>query len=137
MALRIASRLLEQMKKHASLSYPDECCGFLLGGEEGEVQEVIESRNMFEGPRERRYFISPEQMRDAEKHASERSLFVTGIYHSHPDAPAEPSSFDLENAWPWFRYLILSARASGVVDVSGWLLRDDRSGFNREEITML
>ena len=35
---------------------------------------------------------------------------LLGFYHSHPDHPARPSQYDLDHAWPFFSYVIVSVR---------------------------
>ena len=52
-----------------------------------------------------------------------------GTYHSHPDVAARPSGYDLEHAWPWYRYLILSIVEGVVREERVWELRSDRSSF--------
>jgi proteasome lid subunit RPN8/RPN11 len=57
-----------------------------------------------------------------------------GFYHSHPDHPAEPSSFDLEHAWPYYSYLIVSVRDGRVADARSWRMAPDRSRFEPETL---
>jgi len=57
---------------------------------------------------------------------------VVGFYHSHPDHPARPSAFDLEHAWPFYSYVIVSVEDGAVADMRSWRLRDDRSEFEPE-----
>jgi len=59
---------------------------------------------------------------------------VVGFYHSHPDAPAQPSGFDREHAWPGYCYLIVSVRQGDPQEMRNWLLREDRSGFDEDVI---
>jgi proteasome lid subunit RPN8/RPN11 len=71
---------------------------------------------------------------DFEKRAGERDMDILGVYHSHPDHPAEPSDFDREHAWPGWSYVIASVFEDGVDDVRSWTLKDDRSGYDEEPI---
>ncbi|HUE97299.1 MAG TPA: Mov34/MPN/PAD-1 family protein, partial [Longimicrobiaceae bacterium] len=66
----------------------------------------------------------------------EDGLEVVGFYHSHPDHPARPSSFDRDHAWPWYSYGIVPATSSGAGAPRAWRLRDDRSRFDEQEITL-
>jgi proteasome lid subunit RPN8/RPN11 len=59
---------------------------------------------------------------------------VIGVFHSHPDHVAEPSGFDREWALPWYSYLITSVEEGRMRVSRSWLLREDRSGFDEEEI---
>ena len=70
----------------------------------------------------------------AEREGRLTGLDVLGFYHSHPDAPARPSEFDLEHAWPNLTYVIISVRAGAPGDITVWHLRDDRSGFDEGEL---
>ncbi len=86
--------------------------------------------------RRQRYLVSAEQFLDADRRARAESLEVLGFFHSHPDAPAQPSSFDLEHAWDYYSYLIVSVANGTVADTRAWRLRADRSGFDPEPIEL-
>jgi proteasome lid subunit RPN8/RPN11 len=116
----------------ARQGYPDECCGFLLGrwnGDSAEVASARPVRNVREENRRRRFEITPRDFAQAETHAENHGLDLLGVYHSHPDHPAEPSQYDLERALPGFLYLIVSVRKGKVGDSRWWELRPDRSAF--------
>jgi proteasome lid subunit RPN8/RPN11 len=133
--LVLAATDLAAITTHASLSYPDECCGFMLGSSRDGVTEVarmVAAENEREDSRHNRYVIRPESVLAAHKQARAEGLTVVGYYHSHPDHPAEPSEFDREHAWPGVSYLIVSVRGGSPADVKSWRLRDDRSGFEPE-----
>ena len=76
-----------------------------------------------------RYSISPDDCRFAESVAAADGCQVVGVYHSHPDSPAQPSLYDREHAWPWYRYLIVSIIGGVVKDERNWELTDDRAHF--------
>jgi len=59
---------------------------------------------------------------------------VVGFFHSHPDHPASPSAFDLEHAWPYYSYLIVSVGRGRVADARAWRLATDRSRFEPETL---
>ena len=81
-----------------------------------------------------RYLIHPETMLEAEKDARGRGVDIVGIYHSHPDHPARPSEFDREHAFPWYSYIVVSVHGGSRRDLTSWTLREDRSGFDAEEM---
>jgi proteasome lid subunit RPN8/RPN11 len=83
-----------------------------------------------------RFSITPEDFRTAERAATERGLELVGWYHSYPDHPARPSEFDREHAWPWYSYVIVSVDAGKPQQMTSWLLAEDRSHFNFEEIVI-
>lgn len=137
MSLRLGAAEARAMHEHLRRAYPEEGCGVLLGRERGgdrEVARVVALDNARDGARERRYRIAPEQLLAADRAARAAALDVLGIFHSHPDHPAEPSEFDRENAWPWYSYVIVSVRNGEVADQRCWRLRDDRGGFDAEPI---
>ena len=120
---------------HAEAGYPMEVCGFLLGTMDAAtrtfcVREVRPAANRREDEGFRRYRIDPEAYRAAERQAAEQGWEVVGIYHSHPDAPARPSEYDREHAWPNSAYVIVSVEAGDATRAAAWLLAEDRSGFD-------
>ncbi len=122
-------------------SYPNECCGFLVGraDEEGvkRVSRVLPVDNAREEEAQRnRFLIRPEDFIATEKTARADGLDIIGFYHSHPDAEAQPSAFDLEHAWPWYSYLIVSVRDRKAGRAASWVLDHDRSGFMEEDINI-
>jgi len=90
--------------------------------------------NMAADDREHRYTVASDEYVNVEKRARDQGVALLGFYHSHPDAPAAPSQFDLLQAWPNIDYLIVSVVGAAAADVTCWRLRDDRAGFAREEI---
>jgi proteasome lid subunit RPN8/RPN11 len=129
---------VQAIYRHAEATYPDECCGVILGQQvdrQRVVAELIEIENQWdEEERRRRFLITPKQYMQAEKQAREARLDLLGFYHSHPDAPARPSEFDREHAWPFYTYLIAGVAAGKTVELTGWQLRDDRSGYEQVEM---
>ncbi len=138
--LQLTHTAFHKVKLHAMQTYPEECCGVMLGIEQNGrryVHDLLEIRNRKEENRERRYLILPEEYKRAEDHAARVGLQILGLYHSHPDHPAEPSQLDLDFALPWFSYVIVCVEAGIPAAVRSWLLRDDRSAFDEEKIEML
>jgi proteasome lid subunit RPN8/RPN11 len=135
--LVISPRHLQTVSRHATASYPDECCGVLIGRvleDATVVERVLSVGNERQDSRHNRYLISPETVLAAQKEARALGLDVVGYYHSHPDHPARPSDFDREHAWPWVSYLIVSLQGRKVVDTRSWRLNDDRESFDEEVI---
>jgi proteasome lid subunit RPN8/RPN11 len=125
------------IEEHAEQTYPQECCGALLGQEsEGRrlVSSVLPIDNVVDENAARRYLINPEGLLKAEKTARQQGVDVIGIYHSHPDHPSQASEFDREHAWPNWSYVILSVREGVARQLQSWRLRDDRSQFDEEVV---
>jgi proteasome lid subunit RPN8/RPN11 len=135
----ISPRHLQAISHHASVSYPEECCGVLIGhaGEEASptiVERILSVGNEREDSRHNRYVISPETILAAQKEARALGLEIVGYYHSHPDHPARPSDFDREHAWPGLSYLIVAVERGRVAEARSWRLTDDRESFDEEVI---
>ena len=130
----LPQELAAVIAEHGEQTYPDECCGVLLGREEGGervIERLLPIDNQWDaGERRRRFLITPDDILRAEREARRQGLDVLGFYHSHPNAPARPSEFDRENAWPWYTYLIASVRGGTFDELTGWQLRDDRTGYD-------
>ena len=134
MALVLPPHAGDAIRAHGADAYPHECCGALIG-RDGVVSHAVPLPNTTEeGPR-RRFLVRAADYREAERRASELGADLLGFYHSHPDHPARPSQYDLDHAWPFFSYVIVSVRA-GVPDaMTSWRLREDRSAFDEEPLT--
>ncbi len=81
-----------------------------------------------------RFLITPEAYLRGDKAARAQGLDVIGFYHSHPNAPARPSQYDLDHAWPFYSYVIVSVQDRAAADITSWRLQDDRAAFDPEEI---
>jgi cysteine synthase B len=134
-ALRLPVDTRADIRAHGAAAYPDECCGVLLGPQDGTVTEVWPLDNSTDLERRRRFLIGPDDYRRADARATARGLAIVGFYHSHPDHPAEPSAFDLAHAWPNLSYTIVSIRSGAPREMRSWRLRADRSGYSEESIT--
>ena len=134
MAINLEPGIDEAIRAHGAETYPNECCGALIG-RDGVVTATYALPNTTEeGPR-RRFLVRPQDYREAEKQASELGGELLGFYHSHPDHPARPSQYDLDHAWPSFSYIIVSVQAGKPTDMTSWRLQEDRSAFDQEELT--
>jgi proteasome lid subunit RPN8/RPN11 len=136
-ALKIHEELIQRIHAHGVETYPYECCGALFGRDGDGSREVVDllplENRRNDSPRNR-FEVTPDDVRLAEKTAGEKHLELLGWYHSHPDAPARPSEFDREHAWPWYSYIIVSVQQREPRDTTSWRLRDDRSAYDPEAI---
>jgi len=135
--LRLTNADHAALRLHGEETYPHECCGALLGRDAENSREVLDllplENRRNDSPRNR-FEVTPEDVRLAEITARAKQLDLIGWYHSHPDAPARPSEFDREHAWPWYSYIIVSIQAREPRDTRSWRLRDDRSAYDPEAI---
>ena len=141
MVLRLGNEHLWDIRAHAESTYPDECCGLLLGKiaqDSKTLVEVIATENVWsaetaENFQRSHYAIAPEIMLKAQKSARDRQLNIIGIYHSHPDHPAIPSECDRVYAWYEYSYIIVSVQQGKASDLKSWSLDNDHQ-FQPEEI---
>jgi proteasome lid subunit RPN8/RPN11 len=133
MALTLNAAVVASIRDHGRDTYPNECCGALLG-RDGVVAETFALPNTTdEGPR-RRFLVRPSDYRAAEARATAGGHELLGFYHSHPDHPARPSQYDLDHAWPSFSYIIISVGDGEPGALTSWRLREDRSQFDPEDV---
>jgi proteasome lid subunit RPN8/RPN11 len=134
MGLSLEAGVDAAIRAHGVETYPNECCGALIG-RDGVVTTTYALPNTTEeGPR-RRFLVRPSDYQEAETRAAAAGGDLLGFYHSHPDHPARPSQYDLDHAWPFFSYVIVSVREGVSEDMTSWRLREDRSAFDPEELT--
>jgi proteasome lid subunit RPN8/RPN11 len=129
----------QNIRAHAENTYPNECCGVLLGEVSDDGARVTSDILPIENAREsdeqyHRFVITPEDFMRAELTAAQRGLDVIGIYHSHPDHPAAPSDYDREHALPFYSYAIVSVARGKSTDLTSWELTTDRTQFLQEAI---
>ncbi len=132
-ALTLRPAAASAIRRHGREAYPHECCGALIGRDGLVTMALALPNTTDEGPR-RRFLVSPNDYRAAERHAAGMGARLLGFYHSHPDAPARPSPYDLEHAWPAFSYLIIGVPGGDPGQMTSWRLRDDRSAFDEEQL---
>ena len=137
MAIRLKQEHLDQIRKHGELTYPYECCGFLLGVRDGEtnlLNEAFPAENERQESRETRYLITPQQYKRADDYARSLGLGVIGYYHSHPDHPAAPSGYDLDHScWPGESYIIVAIEKGKSAALNSFT-KPDYTSFEQEEI---
>lgn len=160
--LQLSTKHLQAIRTYAESTYPEECCGLLIGKLEqsdglsckilvevrpvtnvwsAEVESAVRSpfpsKDNQAGDqsfdKSRRYWIDPRDMLEGQRYARDRSLEIIGIYHSHPDHPAVPSQTDQEYAWSQYSYIIVSVHQGSAQDLHSWSL-DDQHTFQPEEI---
>jgi proteasome lid subunit RPN8/RPN11 len=127
------------IREHGRRTYPEECCGALLGRFVDGVATVEVARaiaNVREDGRRRRFLVDPRDYLEVEREADRQGLTVLGFYHSHPDHPAAPSDFDRRHAWPNLHYVIVAVEAGVPRELTSWLLSEDRSIMREESILL-
>lgn len=151
--LRVTAEHIRAICAHAQSTYPQECCGLLLGklSQDGKILiEAIATENVWSAQavesfsqidtkwqlsenKSTHYTIAPEEILRVQKESRDRQLDIIGIYHSHPDHPAIPSEFDRVCAWQAYSYIIVSVPQGKAGELQSWCL-DDNHQFQPQEI---
>jgi proteasome lid subunit RPN8/RPN11 len=134
--IEIHEVLLEQIRVNAEKSYPNECCGLLLGTSHY-IKEIRPVENVSRDSKLRRYLIHPRDLMDAENYGRGIGMELMGVYHSHPDHPARPSAFDRETAIPQYIYIIVNVTQSRSGDVTCWRIGNWGSEFEPAALRIL
>ena len=139
MVVYMTAAQLQFIMNHARSAYPEECCGFLLGSDSNgrRIRRALSAPNANRGSRGRRFNIDPMELVRADEEARRSNLSLVGIYHSHPDSPAQPSKVDLENAWRGYTYLVVSVQNGEPKDFAAWLLSEDQSAFHLDDMRVI
>lgn len=122
--VHIPRKLTNQLLHLAQTSPTTEICG-LVGGKNGRPQTCYPINNVSEQP-QNRFLLDAKQHIAAQTamRANHEDLFA--IYHSHPTAPALPSTEDVAQAvYPDALYLIISLNIKGVLEMRGFKINQE------------
>lgn len=144
MALIISRPFFEQLRRHGEETYPDECCGVLVGefDDAGNktVKTVVSCGNTRTDSPHNRYHISPAELVRIQRESRAAGYDIIGFYHSHPDHPAQWSSTDLAEAhWTGCSYVITSVEKRRAALTNSFLLlgEEETKRFANESIELL
>ena len=137
--IHINQHLVNKMLKESKTAYPHECCGLLVGNSNDSrnvVHEVYPVENKNKVRAVDRYEIDPKEFDRIDREATKKGWNITGIYHSHPDHPAEPSAFDKECACVWteYSYIIISVKEGVDDDLRCWHFDSGKQEIEEEEV---
>ena len=146
--LRIQFADYEALRTHGEETYPNECCGVLLGkniAAEGNsaaainhVQQIVRAGNTRTDSAHNRYNIAPQELVKIQRQARGLGLDIVGFYHSHPDHPAQWSKTDFAEAhWLGCSYIITSVEQGKAITTNSFLLlgtAEDDKKFEDEAI---
>ena|SRR6478609_9193811 len=134
----IQSDAWKLMVAHAEKTFPNECCGAMLGKNIGDLKLVTQAvaiENSYTGEQGARYELRPEDLLAADKAARAAGLDLIGIFHSHPDCDAYFSKTDLENSCPWYSFVVLSIKGGKFDHANSFLPNADQTDAPKEELT--
>ncbi len=113
--LKLSRRDYDSLRHHGEETYPNECCGILLGRIDDDddgtriVTSTARAGNTRTDSAHNRYNIDPKELVRIQREGRDRGEDIIGFYHSHPDHPAQWSSTDLAEAhWFGCSYVITS-----------------------------
>ncbi len=149
--LRIEYADYEALRAHGEETYPNECCGVLLGKNvagEGEnaapvnhVRQIVRAGNTRTDSAHNRYHIAPQELVKIQRQARGLGLDIVGFYHSHPDHPAQWSKTDFAEAhWLGCSYIITSIEQGKAATTNSFLLSgtaEDDKRFDDEAIEIM
>ena len=124
-ALELPRALVNQILAHAQQNPDEEICG-LISSKNEVATKYYRIGNT--APDKTHHF----EMNGAEQIAAMKKMREQGenlmaIVHSHPDAPAIPSTYDEEsNGYPDAYYLVVSLNTKGVLELRCFLLIDGK-----------
>ena len=135
--IEIKQKAWQTMVLHAERTYPNECCGVMLGHNAANhrvVTEAIALENSWQGEQRDRYRILPEDLLRADKTARSQGLELVGIFHSHPDCDAYFSETDLKNSCPWYSFVVLSVQRGEFHHAGSFVPDADQTQAEKEEM---
>jgi proteasome lid subunit RPN8/RPN11 len=135
--IEIKKSAWDAMVLHAERTYPNECCGAMLGRTNGDrkiVSDTVAIQNAYAGEQNERYELRPQDLLDADRNARARGLDLIGIFHSHPNCDAYFSETDLKNSCPWYSFVVLSVHNGKFDHAASFLPDPDQTRADREEL---
>ena len=144
MSLSISDQLYQELRAHGEETYPNECCGIMLGKTEGEdvrVEALIRAGNTRTDSAHNRYHIAPQELIKAQREGRKAGLDIVGFYHSHPDHPAMWSSTDFAEAhWFGCSYVITAVEKGKSAITNSFLLTgtgEEDKAFADQTVTVI
>jgi len=118
--LKLSPRDYEALRHHGEETYPNECCGILLGRVEDDGTRVVTSTaragNTRTDSAHNRYNIDPKELVRIQREGRARGEDIIGFYHTHPHHPPHWSKTDLAEAhWFGCSYVITSVEKGKAV----------------------
>ncbi len=123
--LRMTRPVYDAIRAHGEETYPQECCGALLGRAEGNgwrVEAAVRAANTRNDSPNNSYEIASAELVGIERDARARGLSIAGFYHSHPDHPAEWSPTDFAEAHWLGCFYVITTVAEGKAGVTNAFL---------------
>lgn len=131
--VRLADDLRRRIIEHCLAELPNEGCG-LLALDGNDVVAIYPTSNQDRSPVS--YTVPPEEHYAALVDAESRGWQLGGVFHSHPNGPAELSPVDLDRALePEWVYLVVGL--AGDPELRAWGVTDSGLEGNRHQLVDL
>ncbi|BAZ95203.1 metal-dependent proteiase [Thiohalobacter thiocyanaticus] len=132
-SITLPSSLIKPLLETALTTPEVEVCG-LIGHRPEAGYDIYPVANVAQHPQSR-FELDPAGQIAAMRTMREKGETLFAIYHSHPDAPARPSTTDIEQAaYPEALNLIISLQDRDAPEVRGWWIR---GGDAREAVIVI
>lgn len=135
--IQIEPAAWDVMVEHAKSTYPNECCGAMLGKIDGDRKTVVKAVKMvnaFSGEQGAMYELRNEDLLEADAQARKEGMDLIGIFHSHPDCDAYFSQTDLKNSCPWYSFVVLSIKEGRFDHANSFLPDPDQTKADTERL---
>lgn len=135
----INAELLSKIENAATIAYPAESCGLLMG--HGTIKDrlvitrVEISPNRTENDKQDSFEIDPQLRFDLMRELEGGSEQIVGHFHSHPNGPAQPSTRDADQAWePELVWVITSIANGQLEETAAYRFDENSKQFHALEI---
>jgi proteasome lid subunit RPN8/RPN11 len=121
--IKLSRKLTSELLHLAQISPDAEICG-LVSSKNNEPVRCYHIKNVAENP-ENRFLLDSTQHISAMKQMRENGEALFAIYHSHPTAPACPSTLDLEMATTEnVLHFIISLNTKGILELRAFKIEN-------------
>lgn len=121
--IAVPRKIVQNLLHHAQLTPDQEVCG-LISSQNNIPLRSYPIKNTADNP-ESFFNLDAQQQIQAMANMRNNNEQLFAIYHSHPTAPAIPSSTDIEQAnYPDALYIIISLNTKGVLELRGYKIAD-------------
>jgi proteasome lid subunit RPN8/RPN11 len=136
--IKIPASLLREIYDHTEASYPNECCGLMIGTTDKDQNHTVHAfricKNLNKERAKDRYNMDPLDQLRVQKEFANSPWEMIGIYHSHPDHPSRPSQTDTDAAHVGYSYVIISVQTGTVASAQSWVLNEAEKKFYEEPL---
>ena len=138
--IKIPASLLREIYNHTEASYPNECCGLMIGTTDPQRNHTVHAfrtcKNLNVERSRDRYLMDPKDQLRVQREFEDSPWDIIGIYHSHPDHPSRASQTDTEAAAAVYSYVIVSVQQGTVATAQSWVLNEAEKKMFEEPLVI-